>query len=256
MEKKSRENYSELNFEAQAQLVKNYRENKPKAWENLYKQYEYLIIKIANNFSGYNIPKKDRFQEAKFGFLMAVQTYDETKEVLFSTHANNKIRANLWEYVRNCGEYYKIISNKENRKLFYHLRSAEKQMNIDENTQPTEEQYKLLAEKLSVSVKNVEIMHKYWYSMSSTIKIDDAEEEFIASSVPDPEMLCIIENMNHRLRTLRYNLSEQEKIIVEDVIFNGVPLNKVGQKLGISGERVRQIKNDILQKLKRQIEGI
>ena len=97
-------------------------------------------------------------------------------------------------------------------------------------------------------------MHQFWSSVNSNIKIED--EEFIASSAPNPEMLCIMENMNYKLQTLRHNLSKQEKIIVEDVIFNEIPLNKVGQKLGISGERVRQIKNDILKKMEAEVKKL
>ena len=256
MVNKSRENYSEPSLEEQAQLVCDVLQEKPKAWDKLYRQYENMVQSITNQFSGYNLDKEDRLQEAKLGLWAAVQRYDATKGSCFGSFAYLYIKMNLFEYVRNCGEYYKIISNKENRKLFYHLRSAEKQLNIDENTQPTEEQYKLLAEKLSTSVKNVEIMHQFWFSVNSNIKIEDEDEEFIASSAPNPEMLCIMENMNYKLQTLRHNLSKQEKIIVEDVIFNEIPLNKVGQKLGISGERVRQIKNDILKKLEAEVKKL
>lgn len=252
MVKKSRENYSELSFEEQIQLVKNYRENKPKAWENLYKQYEYLIVKIANKFSGYNILEEDRLQEAKFGFLVAVQTYDETKGTLFSTYATNKIRESLYEYVRNCGEYYKIISNKANRKLFYHLRSAEKKMNIDVN--PTEEQYELLATELSVPVKNVKIMHQFWFSLNSITKLDDTEEEFITSSAPDPEMFCIMESRNKRAQKIWLGLTEMEKTIIGENVIKEESLRSVGEKLGYSAERIRQKRNDILQKLSRMNE--
>lgn len=249
MVKKSRENYSELSFEEQIQLVKNYRENKPKAWENLYKQYKFMIIKIANKFSGYNIPEEDRLQEATFGFLVAVQTYDETKGALFSTHAHNKIRESLWEYVRNCGEYYKIISNKENRKLFYHLRSVEERLNIDDN--PTEEEYKLLAAELFVSVKNVKTMHKFWSFLKSMTNLDDTEEEANASTALDPEMFCIMENMNKKAQKIWLGLTETEKTIIGEVVVKEKSLRSVGEKLGYSAERIRQKKNDILQKLNR-----
>ncbi len=265
MAKKSVKHYSELTFEEQKKLVSDYKEDKPKAWENLYNQYEKLIAYQVYKYSGYNLCEEDVRSEATIGLLIAAQNYDETKNINFNTYATGCIKIAMHTYISSCGQYFKIATNKEAKTLFYKLRSTANSLHIDLSYQLTEAEYAKLAEKLKVKVKNVKLVHQFLHTMKSLSEADNEEDAGDVSMgfetsgnefYRDPESICReIDMRMHIYKTWR-SLPEKEITIIKEVVFNKMPLNKVGQKLGISGERVRQIKNDILKKLEAEIKKL
>lgn len=261
MAKKSVKHYSRLTFDEQKKLVSDYKENKPKAWENLYNQYEKLIDYWVHKYSGYNIRDDDMHSEATIGLLIAAQSYDETKDTCFNKYASNRIKNALHAYIGSCGQYFKVMTNKEAKTLFYKLRSTANSLQMDLSYQLTEDEYALLAKKLEVKVKYVKLLQRFWSDMKSFGEAQDVEDDdVIASSdskfYKDPENICRELDLRMKIYKTWRSLPEPDITIIKEVVFNKTPLHKVGEMLGVSGERVRQIKNDILKKLEAEVKKL
>lgn len=261
MAKKSVKHYSILTLDEQKKLVSDYKENKPKAWENLYNQYEKLIDYWVHKYSGYNIRDDDMHSEATIGLLIAAQSYDETKDTCFNTYASNRIKNALHAYIGSCGKYFKVMTNKEAKTLFYKLRSTANSLQMDLSYQLTEDEYALLAKKLEVKVKYVKLLQRFWSDMKSLGEAYDVEDDDLITSsddkfYKDPEGICRELDLRMKIYKTWRGLPEPDITIIKEVVFNKTPLHKVGEMLGISGERVRQIKNDILRKLEAEVKKL
>ena len=261
MAKKSVKHYSRLTFDEQKKLVSDYKEDKPKAWESLHNQYKKLIDYWVHKYSGYNIPKEDMRSEATIGLLIAAQEYDETENTSFKDFAGSRIKNALHAYIGSCGQYFKVMTNKEAKTLFYKLRSTANRLQIDLSHQLTENEYAQLATELKVKVKYVKLLQRFWSDMKSLGEAQDAEDDdVIASSdnkfYKDPESICRELDLRIKIYKTWRGLPEPDITIIKEVVFRKTPLHKVGEMLGISGERVRQIKNDILKKLEAEVKKL
>jgi DNA-directed RNA polymerase sigma subunit (sigma70/sigma32) len=153
------------------------------------------------------------------------------------------------------------MTNKEAKTLFYKLRSTANRLQIDLSYQLTEDEYALLAKKLEVKVKYVKLLQRFWSDMKSLGEAYNVEDDdVIASSdskfYKDPENICRELDLRMKIYKTWRSLPEPDITIIKEVVFNKTPLHKVGEMLGVSGERVRQIKNDILKKLEEEVKKL
>ena len=84
------------------------------------------------------------------------------------------------------------------------------------------------------------------------LALDANEEDFVASSETDVETACIDNDLRQKLKNIIMNLPEPKKTIMQNVGIDEISYNKVGEKLGLSGERIRQIFNDTVNELKKK----
>ncbi|NDY73949.1 RNA polymerase subunit sigma-70 [Desulfobacter hydrogenophilus] len=218
-----------------------------------------LVVKIALEFQRIWMQNLlDLIQEGNIGLVRAVKKFDPYKNVKFSYYASFWIKAYILKFIMDNWRMVKIGTTQGQRKLFFRLKK-EKQLLIEQGFDPKP---KLLSERLGVSEKEVVDMDQRlanWdLSLDEPLKEDSNTEriEFInveADSSEDKLAKKEIEDILYtKVRKFKKNLNARELDIFDRRIFSDSPetLQQIGEVYNISRERVRQIENNIIKKMK------
>ena len=111
-----------------------------------------LVAKIAFGYRGYGLPMADLVAEGNTGLMRAVQKFDPERGFRLSTYAMWWIRAAVTEYVLQSWSMVKLGTMAAQKKLFFSLRKAKRQLNIYDNGELSPEQASQVAERLGVRI--------------------------------------------------------------------------------------------------------
>ncbi|MGD2024086.1 MAG: RNA polymerase factor sigma-32 [Desulfobacterales bacterium] len=252
--------YKLLTINEEKQLFRRVHErNDQQAAQTLVTSNLRLVIKIAMDYSNLWMQNLlDLIQEGNLGLIKAVDKFKLEKNVKFSYYASFWIKAYIIKHLMDNWRLVKIGTTQAQRKLFFKLKSEKQKLN-DEGFEPSAE---LIAERLSVPKKDVVEMDQRisgWdVSLDAPLSEDSdtARVEFMKTPtnsledrVSQKELQLIL---RQRLKEFRKEMDSRELHIFDQRIFAEEPqtLSEIGQKYGISRERVRQIQKGIIAKLK------
>ena len=218
-----------------------------------------LVVKIALEFQRIWMQNLlDLIQEGNMGLVRAVKKFNPYKNVKFSYYSSFWIKAYILKFIMDNWRMVKIGTTQGQRKLFFRLKK-EKQRLIEQGFDPKP---KLLSERLGVSEKEVVDMDQRlanWdLSLDEPLRNDSNTEriEFINVETDTSEDRVAkkeIEDILHaKVKEFKKTLNDRELDIFDRRIFSDSPqtLQQIGEIYSISRERVRQIENNILKKMK------
>ncbi|MGH7909541.1 MAG: RNA polymerase sigma factor RpoH [Thermodesulfobacteriota bacterium] len=259
-------NYPILSREEEYKLAMRYRKKRDlDSARKLITSNLRFVVKITNEYRNYGLNPMDLIQEGNIGLMHAVKRFDPTKGYRLISYAVWWIRAYIQNYIIKSWSLVKVGTTQAQRKLFYKLRSEKQKMDIGDVTLSSED-YKNLAKELGVSDQAVIEMDQRMGSKDLSLDAEingDGEIthlDFLVDDVTNQEELVTRaqeeDEVKKGLETALKSLKERERFVIENRILNDTPLTleELGKKLNLSRERVRQIENTALKKIKTVLE--
>jgi RNA polymerase sigma-32 factor len=220
-----------------------------------------FVVHIARGYSGYGLPVGDLVQEGNVGLMKAVKRFDPTMGVRLVSFAVHWIRAEIHEYVLRNWRLVKIATTKAQRKLFFNLRKAKKNL-----AWLSAEETRKVAADLGVTTAEVTQMEQRLAARDVAFDPapdhDDEDGVYSPSAylpAPDSDPAIALERdewedvSNQRLRHALAALDERSRTIVERRWLNDdskATLHELAAEYSVSAERIRQIEANALKKLK------
>ena len=230
--------------------------------------YMRLVISIAAKFRHYGLPFPDLVSEGNIGLMQAAARFEPEREVRFSTYATWWIRASIQDYVLRNWSIVRTGTTAAQKSLFFNLRRLRALIKDTSSGQLTPEHRAYVAQALRVGEDDVEKMASRLAAVDRSLNApfsEDGEGEWqdlLADENPDPETL-VMEDRDQAQRAqwlgkALSRLSEREQLIIRERRLgeDSVTLEKLGERLGISKERVRQVEHQALKKLKQYLTEV
>ena len=227
-----------------------------------------LVIALAARFRHYGLPLADLIQEGHVGLLEAAARFEPERDVRFSTYATWWIRASIQDYILRNWSIVRGGTSSAQKALFFNLRRLRAKLSRDGNPDGNTSMFKTIALAIGVSPADVELMDTRLSApdVSLNAPVTDSESsgqtervEFLVDDKPLPDETVGEQIDGDRrlvwLREALKVLSERELRIVRErrLVEDSATLEALGDRLGISKERVRQIENRAMEKLRRAL---
>lgn len=224
-----------------------------------------LVISMAAKFKNFGLPMNDLIQEGHVGLLEAAARFDPERDVRFSTYASWWIRASIQDFILRNWSIVRGGTSSAQKALFFNLRRLRARLAQGNETITDSALHSKIADALGVHEKDVAMMDARLSSSDTSLNAPVSGNEdgssadrvdFLESDgpLPDEQVSMIIDEerrnvwLDHALKTL--NPREMRIISERRLAEDSATLESLGQSLGISKERVRQIENRALEKLK------
>jgi RNA polymerase sigma-32 factor len=219
-----------------------------------------FVIKVANNYAGYGLPIADLIQEGSIGLMKAVKRFRPEVGVRLVSFAVHWIKAEIHEFILKNWRIVKVATTKEQRKLFFKLRSQKTRLGWFKS-----EEIDHVAKTLGVSRANVIEMesrlNNYDVGFDPASDEDDdnaylAPANSLVSNIPSPERALEAqdtEESNHvMLGAALENLDARSKEIVTRrwLTEPKATLHELADEYGVSAERIRQIESNAFKSIK------
>lgn len=219
-----------------------------------------VVISIARSYKGYGLPQADLIQEGNIGLMKAVKRFDPERGVRLVSFAVHWIKAEIHEFIMRNLRLVKIATTKQQRKLFFNLRSMKKRLNT---MNPNE--VDAVAQQLGVKSEEVVEMETRFSGRDISLEPlseDDGEDNayspitYLTNGSEPSRELEMAQTSRLRGESLKQsldNLDARSRHIIEARWLrekDTATLHDLADELGVSAERVRQIEAKAIQKMR------
>lgn len=261
-----------LDAETELRLAYAWRDQRDEAaLHRLITAYMRLAISMASKFRRYGAPMNDLIQEASLGLMKAADKFDPDRGVRFSTYAVWWIKASIQDYVMRNWSMVRTGSTSSQKALFFNLRRVQAKIEREASqrgeTLDGHQLRAMIASEIGVPVHDVEMMDGRLagsdFSLNATQSAEDEGREWIDALEDDGAQAADVVEESHDRAHLRdwlvqamSDLNPRERFIVTErkLRDEGRTLESLGDELGLSKERVRQLEAAAFAKLKRSLE--
>lgn len=222
-----------------------------------------FVVHIARSYSGYGLNQGDLIQEGNIGLMKAVKRFNPEKGVRLVSFAVHWIKAEMHEFILRNWRIVKVATTKEQRKLFFNLRSSKSRL-----AWLTHDEATTMAQNLGVDVKTVYEMEGRMsaHDVGFDPKSDDDDDQaylapanYLEDKSADP--LLLLEKSSHeadsteQLYQALEQLDERSRDILQQRWLNEekATLHDLAARYGVSAERVRQLESHAMKKIRNAI---
>ena len=262
-----------LDAETELKLAYAWRDDRDEqALHRLITAYMRLAISMASKFKRYGAPMNDLIQEAGLGLMKAADKFDPDRGVRFSTYAVWWIKASIQDYVMRNWSMVRTGSTSSQKSLFFNMRRVQARLEREAaaagETLDRHQMHQLISTEIGVPLHDVEMMEGRLsgsdYSLNATQSVDDEGREWIDALEDQSAQAAELVEDSHDTEQLREwlliamnALNDRERFIVRERKLRDDPrtLESLGNELGLSKERVRQLEAAAFGKMRKSLEG-
>jgi RNA polymerase primary sigma factor len=248
--------YPLLTKEQEQQLARRVQAGDPEAFEHLVASNLSFVVKVASEYRNLGLPLEDLLNEGNLGLIEAARRYDPAKGTKFITYAIWWIRKSILKALAEQVNLVRVPTYQ--MKKVREVRETERTLRKELGRSPERQE---ISARMDVSIKKVDQVlqvHSKETSIDDTVGKD--KKTPVSDFLTDPDDESPEDNLLKREGTTLvaqalHFLSDQEQVVIKHRFgLEGCPiltLKEIGEKMGVSRERVRQIETQAKQRLRR-----
>lgn len=230
--------------------------------------YMRLVVAIAAKFRHYGLPFADLVSEGNIGLMQAAARFEPERGVRFSTYASWWVRSSIQDYVLRNWSIVRTGTTAAQKSLFFNLRRLRALIKDVGSGALTPEHRAYVAQALRVGEDDVDQMAARLSAVDRSLNAPYTEDgdgewqDLLADDGPSPESKVMtdrdsVQRSQWLLEAMK-KLTDREQLIIRERRLSeaGVTLETLGDRLGISKERVRQIEHAAMTKLRKALTDL
>lgn len=211
-----------------------------------------LVVKIASDFTGWGVAKEDLISEGNIGLVRAAEKFDPDKGAKFSSYAAWWIKQAMRRSIAKNSRIVRLPI--QTGQKLVKIRSAAAVLKAELDRTPTAEE---IAQAVGLSAESVAklLLHADYHIAYLDAYIKDDSDSTFADIISDENAISPDKQLGNedemiRINTAMKTLSPREKTVISLRFFQNRTLDEISHLIGKTRERVRQIQNEALAKLK------
>lgn len=250
-------------------LARRWRDNQDEAaLHELTTAYMRLVIAMASKFRHYGLPATDLTSEGYVGLMQAAARFEPSRDVRFSTYASWWIRAAIQDFVLRNWSIVRTGTTSAQKSLFFNLKRLRARIDDTDEATIRQENVQWIANHLGVPTRDVEAMAARLSASDRSLNAPVATEGNMQwqdllvdeAAIPEDQVMATRDASRRKewIADALKALSARETLIINQRRLGEETktLAAIGEELGISKERVRQIEHQALGKLRIALQKI
>ena len=247
--------YEPLTPEEEVELAQKIRQGNYDAKRKLTEANLRFVVSVAKEYQGNGLPLTDLINEGNLGLIKAAERFDETRGFKFISYAVWWIRQSILQALAEHSRIVRLPLNRVGtiKKITKELENLEKQYERAPSQDELAMGLKMNSEDVSNSIK----ISKRHHSLDKPFK--DGEENTLSDilnddSIPEPDKQLMMDSLKRDIKTSLNSLKDKERDVL--MLYFGIDsdypktLNEIGEKFNLTRERIRQIKDKAINRLR------
>ena len=243
-----------VSIEEEIELAQRIKKGDRKALEKLTKANLRFVVSVAKQYQNQGLSLPDLINEGNMGLIKAAEKFDETRGFKFISYAVWWIRQSILQAIAEQSRIVRLprnqvgSMNKINRMLSKFEQENERRPSIEEISESVYLSHEKIDDALKIQNKHVSMDAPLFEGEASNLL-----DIMVNDDAPMADKSLVLESLRAEIKNVLKSLSERERMVVEAFYGIGQPemtLEEIGTKFGLTRERVRQIKEKAIRRLR------